>query len=334
MSLSIYESFELNSNASLEKIEKKYKSLVYLYKRRNDQERLSNLNGNYAILTDKFKRKFYNRFGDEYTWIFSKMEESYFLTRIVDGINIFLFQIAILGFIINTLTLGIMERVSLKWFPLLKNTFYIISALSLCTIWLRAKKHFYEEGLFFSLFSQLTKIYSQFVASLVCISLSKYKLLPLDLNFNIEWILIWILLEILINYNIFKFNMHNFSNEKTNEIIKEVCFISLIRTSCTALSFIHFNPLTAFIPIIISFFFFFLNRILSFIVGIFFLPISISLLLINCNKLIWISWIIDGIYLIIPIWLYMGSRSKWKFDLKRMSRYTHFRLKHGQFNEV
>lgn len=95
--MSLYDVLKVPKRATKAEIESAYRSLarIYFSHSKPASSDFVEINKAYTVLKDKHKRAFYDRFGDPSAEILLHNKDSYILTRILDGPNIYLYAAAL-----------------------------------------------------------------------------------------------------------------------------------------------------------------------------------------------------------------------------------------------
>lgn len=134
----LYSYLQVDKNASIETIDKSYKTLAYSYIQSQDTESLQNINTAQQILKDPYKRAFYDKFGDRFISNLSNPSESFFISRLFTTFNIVLMAIFCYLIIANYFFLGLIFAFFPNSYPVLKFSPLICAPLFLIPVLIRS----------------------------------------------------------------------------------------------------------------------------------------------------------------------------------------------------
>lgn len=106
--MSLYDVLKIPKDATKENVEKSYRFLVRLYcQSKNDMspDRFAEINKAYTILKDKYKRDFYDIFGEVSVQLLLHNKDSYIITRMFDRFNMCFYLITLVIYVSTLLAL-------------------------------------------------------------------------------------------------------------------------------------------------------------------------------------------------------------------------------------
>lgn len=262
----LYNNLQVDKRATLETINKSYKTIAYACILERDTTRLQNINLAYQILKDKHKREFYNKFGDSFIPNLSNPTESFFISRFFTSFNIAFLLLFSYLLATNYFFIGL-----LAYFNPIKSTIFkfiplIIAPLFLLPVAIRSSYLISPQNPYISKFLQFSWISIFFSATIavICLKLPIYFLIFSEFS---QFFSIY-----------FTAKQHGFGILKT--------FLGfLIKSTVLSLYYVpYFKSLKYFLPCLIFLGLFLIHPLLPVILAAFILPNCLGIFLTECTS--------------------------------------------------